>query len=112
MGIPQGLTPLIRYKLFEFFLSKGMDINARSNIDGLTPLHAAILMNDHELANHLLKKGADKNMTDRDNKLTANEFLDLLNHKRPDIDKKTVQQLLKEEAKIGKRALTLDLLTP
>lgn len=88
----------LRIKLFEFFLSKGMDINARSNIDGLTPLHAAILINDHELVNYLLMKGADKNITDRDKKLTANAFLDLLNQKRSDIDRKIVQQLLSKEA--------------
>lgn len=67
-----------KYMLMDYFLSKGLNINGRSKIDGLTPLHAAILLNDPELMKYLLSKGADPLQTDRDNGMTTYEYLDFL----------------------------------
>ncbi|MGD8569280.1 MAG: hypothetical protein PVJ39_14430 [Gammaproteobacteria bacterium] len=83
-----------RKRLLDFFIAKGMDVNSKSRIDGLTPLQAAILLNDHNLVAYLLKKGADPSIPDRDNGMTAREFLKLLTEKKPDVDRSLVRKEL------------------
>jgi ankyrin repeat protein len=84
-----------RKRLMDFFIAKGVDVNGKSNIDGLTPLHAAILSNDHELVAYLIDKGANPYTKDRDNNMIAREFLNLLAEKNPDIDRSLVRKELK-----------------
>lgn len=67
-----------RTQLLDFLLLKGSDIDGLSNVDGLTPLHAAILLNDIELLNYLLMNDANPLVKDRDNSLTSKQFLELL----------------------------------
>lgn len=67
-----------RTKLLDYLLLKGSDINGISNVDGLTPLHASILLNDIELLVYLLTNNADPLVKDRDNSLTSKQFLELL----------------------------------
>jgi len=86
----------LRNRLFDFFIKNGSDINGASNIDGLTPLHAAILVNDAELVKYLLKIGADPATIDRNNKLTAIQFLHLLINKAPEVNRKEVKLLLEK----------------
>ncbi len=89
----------LREALFDYFIEKGSDINGLSNTDGLTPLHAAILVNDSKLVKYLLHKGADPAITDRDNQLTAIQFLQLLTSKTPETNRKEIKSLLKPESK-------------
>lgn len=67
-----------RYRQIDFFLESGADINHISNIDGLTPLHAAVLMNDPELVKYLLSKGADPLKEDTNKGVSVYKFVDLL----------------------------------
>lgn len=83
-----------RNKFLEYFISKGVSIDKPSNIDGFTPLHAAILENDKELVEYLLGKGADPLKVDRDNKLTAIDFLDRLIKSSPDTNRKGIKRVL------------------
>jgi hypothetical protein len=50
----RGLVDLV-----EFFLSKGMNINAQ-DVDGFTPLHIAIYAKKYDVVKVLVEKGADK----------------------------------------------------
>lgn len=86
-----------REKLLNFFISKGSDINGISNIDGLTPLHAAILINDEDLVKYLIEKGANPLKMDRDNKLTAIEYVELLIKKAPDVSRKNILIILQNQ---------------
>ncbi len=67
-----------RRNLLDYFLLKGSDINGISKVDGLTPLHASILLNDIELLDYLLTNNADPLVKDRVNSLTSKQFLELL----------------------------------
>ena len=54
-----GIKDVNKRNIFiEYFLSKGISIAALSNIEGLSPLHAAILLNDLTLVEYLIDKGA------------------------------------------------------
>ena len=87
-------NPQKRSRLFGFFLAKGMDVNAINNIDGLTPLHAAILLNDAKLADFLLQHGADKTIRDRTNNLTPLAFLEQMDRQLPGVDRSRLRQVL------------------
>jgi len=73
-----------RYRLLDYFLAKGLDVNSISQNDGLTPLHSAILLNDVELVQYYLSKGADPLKVDRDNRMTAYQYVDFLIAKSKD----------------------------
>lgn len=84
----------IRQHLFEFFIRRGMNINATSNVDGLTPLHAAVLLNDPDLAKLLLKMGANTQVRERTNGFTPLEFLIQMDVNLPGIDRSRLKQVL------------------
>ncbi|MBN4080607.1 ankyrin repeat domain-containing protein [Beggiatoa alba] len=67
-----------RYKLMDYFISKGLDVNGVSKIDGLTPLHSAILLNDPDLVQYLLSKRADPLTAERNNGMTAYKYVDFI----------------------------------
>lgn len=70
--------PIKRYKFLNYFISKGLNINGASKIDGLTPLHSAILLNDPDLVQYLLSKGADPLKTEHNNGMTAYEYIEFI----------------------------------
>jgi len=82
-----------RKSLFDFFIKNGSDINGISHIDGLTPLHSAILINDAELVKYLLSMHADPTIIDKNNHLTAIQFLNLLTSRNPEVDREKIRLL-------------------
>jgi len=83
-----------RNKLLKYFISKGLDINKQSNVDGFTPIHAAILLNDEKLVSFLLANGASLSVVDKTYMLTPIQFVKLLIEKKPSIDRNAVLALL------------------
>lgn len=87
----------MRRRVMSFFLENGLSINKPSAIDGLPPLHAAILMNDAELVEFLLEHGADPTQEDQRHELTASGYLKLLKQKNPDRDWSGVAERLESQ---------------
>lgn len=87
----------MRRRLMSFFLDNGLSINQASAIDGLPPLHAAILMNDPQLVEFLLAHGADPTQKDERHELTASGYLDLLKQKNPERDWSQVAERLESQ---------------
>jgi len=83
-----------RYIYLEHFLSKGMSIDAQSNIDGLTRLHSAILLNDIKLVKYLIEKGANPMQTERNHELTPLSFLQNLNKSNNFINRAPIENFL------------------
>lgn len=73
-----------RREWLAFVLDRGAGVNEASPIDGLTPLHAAILRNDAHLVRFLLQHGADPSLPDRQHHMTAREFAAELQRRSPD----------------------------
>ena len=88
--------PQIREQLFSLFINKGMDINTLSRIDGLAPLHAAVLLNDASLVRFLLQHGANRQLRERTNGFTPLEYLVQLDKQLPGIDRQPVKQQLSQ----------------
>lgn len=83
-----------RYIYLEHFLSKGTSIDALSNIDGLSPLHAAILLNDLKLVKYLIAKGANTSQTEGNYELTPLSFLQKLGKNNNLIDRTPIANIL------------------
>lgn len=83
-------------QVFEFFLSKGADINAISPIDGYSPVHIAVVGNDPQLLNYLISKGADLTVEDQKMGKDVCELLDFLNFRTPNIDRSGLQTVLNQ----------------
>ncbi len=88
-----------KYKLIEYFLAKGVSVNKPSSIDGLPPLHAAILDNDEELVLFLLNNGADILKKDAKFKLTPEEFIEFLQQKKNTIDRSVIKKIISSQNK-------------
>jgi hypothetical protein len=80
----------------DFFLQKGLNINAVSPVDGLTALHAAVVLNQPQVVNYLLRHGADKTKPDGKFKLTPTELAKKLQDDRPDSDYSPIIKALTE----------------
>ena len=83
-----------RYIYLDHFLSKGMSIDTQSNIDGLPPLHSAILLNDLKLVKYLIEKGVNTMQTERNYELTPLSFLQKLNENNDFIDRAPIENFL------------------
>lgn len=83
-----------RYAYIEHFISKGLAINLLSNIDGLSPLHSAILLNDIKLVRFLIDKGASITIKEKLYGLTPLEFTYKLTEKNAQIDRQLISELL------------------
>ena len=51
-----------KLQMLDFLVSKKIDINKISAIDGMAPLHAAVMDNNVDLVKKLLQYGADKSV--------------------------------------------------
>jgi len=60
--------------LFNFLVSKNININKISPIDGFSQLHAAVLENNKSLVEKLLKSGVDKSVISSSTNNTALEL--------------------------------------
>lgn len=89
-----------RYNVINRLLYIGSDITKASTIDGLTPINAAILLNDSDLVKFLIEKGADLDKPGTENNLNAKEFLSFLKEKDPNKNRDNVQILL-DKAEYG-----------
>ena len=85
-----------RRALFEFLLSKGMDINKQNLLTGLYPIHELILRNDVKAIKLLLQHGADINLEDSHYQKNALEFTQLLIQTKPEIERKQIVLMLQE----------------
>lgn len=87
-----------RYEIMDYFISKGIDINRVNEIDGLTPLHSAISLNDPKLVQYLLSKGADPLRKDKNSNSTAYEYVDYLSSidVKNSVNRDSVRKILRE----------------
>ena len=89
------ITPeQLKYEVIARLLTLGVDINKPSAIDGLPPLHAAILLNDPKLVQYLLEQGADKSISDNNQKMTSSQLVDHLLERKATADLLAIKQLL------------------
>jgi hypothetical protein len=85
----------IRYDVLNRLTTLGIDVNSISSVDGLTPLNAAILLNDAELVGYLLNKGADPDRADSANNLDAHQYLQFLIRNDRSMDRDEVAEILR-----------------
>ena len=78
----------------KYFISKGIKVNTLSHIDGLSPLHSAILLNDFGLVQLLMDKGASITIKEKSHGLTPLEFIHKLSEKNAQIDRQLISELL------------------
>jgi ankyrin repeat protein len=52
-------------EVIEYLIEQGVNVNAKSDSSGLTPLHYAAMGNSPEVVQSLISKGADVRMKDR-----------------------------------------------
>lgn len=96
-----GLNFVIAYQdkesieTFEWLLNKGANVNCISPIDGLTPLHAALLYENSELVERLMKRGANPLITEKNSDLTACEYLHKLQPGMEESQFKAMEKLLR-----------------
>ncbi|MFK5915577.1 MAG: ankyrin repeat domain-containing protein [Woeseiaceae bacterium] len=85
-----------KYKQIEFFIEKGADINHISKLDGLSPLHTAILLNDSKLVEFLLIKKADPLQIESNNNMSSYQYVDflILNEKRKSTNRDNIRKIL------------------
>ena len=102
-----GLDPILnlsnskkKYAIAEYFIAKGLDVNGVNHYyfrepNDHTPLHASVLYNDVERAKFLIDHGADVNIKSKSlNGMTALEFAQALQKKRPAEDRSELIRLL------------------
>lgn len=89
-----------KYDIAEHFIAKGLDVNGVNHYyfrepHDHTPLHASVLYNDAERAKFLIDHGADLNIKSKSlNDMTALEFAQALQKKRPAEDRSELIRLL------------------
>jgi len=87
-----------KYKIAELFILNGLDVNGVNHYGdyNLTPLHGAVLSNDVEVANFLLKHGADIKIKPPSINMIPLEFARSLQKKEPSVDRSKIIQLLSD----------------
>ncbi|MEI8620829.1 hypothetical protein P4S66_08130 [Pseudoalteromonas sp. B129b] len=78
----------------EHFISKGIKVNTLSHIDGLSPLHSAILLNDFGLVQLLIGKGASITIKEKAHGLTPLEFIHKLRENNAQINRQLISEFL------------------
>ena len=88
-----------KYQIAEFFIANGLDVNGINHYGdyNLTPLHSAVLLNDIEMVQFLLKHNADVNIKPPSINMTPLEFALSLQEKEPSVDRSKIQQVLERE---------------
>lgn len=89
-----------KYQLAEFFINHGLSVNGPNQYGGyrLTPMHGAILENDLEMTQFLLRMGADINIRSSFNNVTPLELAKVLQEQDPNIDRGPIITLLERES--------------
>lgn len=85
-----------KYKIAEFFILKGLDVNGVNHYGdyNLTPLHGAVLSNDVGMVKFLLKHGADIKIKPASINMNPLEFAQSLQKKEPSVDRSKIIKLL------------------
>lgn len=86
----------MRRTIMERLLEIGVDIDAPSAVDGLTPLHSAILLNDPALVEFLVEHGADTRARDAVHGLDASQYLEFLQARDRNTDRSGISALLRQ----------------
>lgn len=73
-------------EIAELALSEGARINGHSPFSGYPPLHEAILLNEPQLVEFMLRKGADPQLENQNKGLTAAALLEALEQRNPNED--------------------------
>jgi hypothetical protein len=90
-----------KYKIAEFFLSNGLDVNGVNHYGdyNLTPIYGSVLLNDVEMARFLLGQGADLRVRPPSVNMNPLEFGQSLQENDPTVDRRKVLELLAERMK-------------
>lgn len=88
----------MRLNMARLLIRRGARLNYTGRIDGLTPLHAAVLLNDAELAKLLLDHGADLSMKNKAG-LDVVAFLEKLKRKQPNVDWSGVEKIIEHRTR-------------
>ena len=83
-----------KYNIINHLISIGVDVNGVSNIDGLTPLNAAILINDSDLVKYLIEKGASLEKKDSSHQLGPKEYVEFLQSNDPDTNRSKIHETI------------------
>lgn len=83
-----------KYKILERLLTIGVDINKPAAVDGLPPLHAAILLHDAKLVQFLLNHGANINVTDNNQHMNSTQLVEYLIQHNTSTDLLAIQNML------------------
>jgi ankyrin repeat protein len=84
----------VRDTVIDRLLFLGADVNAPSKVDGLTPINAAILLNDPSLVGFLLSKGASLGGSGLPGSVAPRQFLKLLKEKDKAKERRAVELVL------------------
>ena len=88
----------MRLDLVRLLINRGANLNYIGHIDGLTPLHAAVLLNDAALVKLLLDQGADLSIKSKSG-LDVVAFLEALKKKQREVDWAAVEKVIKDHAR-------------
>lgn len=99
VGLISPASKEYQSQLLEFLLEKGVDINGLDERAGISPLHTAVLDNNLEVAELLLRHGASPLLKDKKRGLTALQFALQLKGKPDQPDRTGIINLLENAAK-------------
>ncbi len=97
-GIIASASEEDQAKLLEFLLEKGVDINGLDRRVGVSPLHGAVSDNDLQVAELLLRYGANPSIRDKKHNLTPLERALQLQDRPGQPDRTAIIKLLEQYA--------------
>lgn len=84
-------------EIMELALSEGARVNGYSPVTGYPPLHEAVLLNEPQLAEFLIQRGADPEVEDRNKGLTAHELLSAIKDRNPDQNLSEIAEIIQRD---------------